>query len=126
MDGSNSKSESHSDEWKATVLFELGNRFHDRGKHSKAEEAYFKAIDLYRSLHGENNITVAGVRNNLGMCLLDQRKYDQAEMQIKMAYGIWEWNAEGRFNERLAVALSNIGNIYEQQARYAEAEEYFV
>ncbi len=134
-----------------------------RGDRAGAEVLFHECIDMSREVFGEDHVFVAHGLAGLADALIEQRKFEEAELALNEALEIAERGDEGlvekihgsmafllhdlrRFDEAeaeyrtviesyrarlgdghsfVAVALNNLGTLYVDQGKWADAEGVF-
>ncbi len=90
-------------------------------------EAAERGMELLRrqvGLVGEDSLTVAEIRSDLGSTLHDLGRYEDAEAQYRQAIDIYV-RLESESLSAYAIPMNNLGNLYEDQERFAEAEAMY-
>lgn len=137
---------SQGDDEKATAYFEEALSFYDQaGDHSQhtpllsqlaavwrrrgdfdaAQRCYENALRLSVSLHGPNHPETAMLHNNLGVCLIEARKYREAETAHMQALGVRESNF-GANHPDVAQSMANLAVVYHGTGQYQKAEKYYL
>ena len=90
---------------------------------AKAESIYRRLLELRVEVFGEESVEVALTRNNLGVTLVRQKKYQESEEAFGRALGLWT-DLLGPEHHQVANTARNVGRALQLQGRYAEALPY--
>ncbi|MEJ1965019.1 MAG: tetratricopeptide repeat-containing protein [Gammaproteobacteria bacterium] len=105
----------------ARVLANLADTCEQRKDHSRAEELYRRALDIYEGRTDEA-IAKAGVLNALASVHYMQRQYGRAEPLFKRSLQVME-TVRGAEHVDLLPVLDNLAALYLTTRRGARAEE---
>lgn len=107
----------------AEALILLGLLASDRSNAAEALSHYTKAAEILRATKGENSQEYAAVLNNLAGDHNRKGEVKQAEEMLRQSIAIKE-RLSGDGTE-LAITLTNLGVLLENQKRFDEAESHF-
>lgn len=103
---------------KARLLCDLVTALEQQGKSDLAVPFYQEAIELLED--GEEKLTVAHLRNNLGLIYRDQGRLEAAEAQYLRSLFAFE-DQLGTPSEQVAALYNNIGGLYQASGHYERA-----
>jgi serine/threonine protein kinase/tetratricopeptide (TPR) repeat protein len=107
----------------ADILVQFGNFALDaKSDPDRASQLFGKALDIYRSLIGSQNLQVAATLNGLADAAVWKSDYPLAEHYEREALTIFQ-EMVSRNHPDNAVALAILGSILTQRGKYAEAEQ---
>jgi len=92
------------------------------GSYEQAIQYHFKALEIYRVIHGEINKNTANTYNNLGMTFRSMAQYDEAEEYHLKALKIRK-TLYGEKHHDIAMSYNNLGNLYSNLQQFEESEE---
>ena len=95
------------------------------GNYYTAEQYYLEALNIRKSVLGENHPDYAGSLNNLGSLYEDIGDYAQAEQYIMQALKIYK-SVLGENHPDYAGSLNNLGALYREMGAYAKAEQCYL
>jgi tetratricopeptide (TPR) repeat protein len=119
-------------EIEAGFLFRAGGALYDLRRFSQAENAFIKALTLYRNLAEDSfdscNLHVAKVLNNMGNLYCKVEKLSDAERAYKEALTIYRNFAKENpgYTPDVAMTMHNLGNCYRHMRKFAEAEKAYI
>ena len=100
--------------------------------YGQAELYYQQALEIVQSEIGKDDISVANIKENLGLIYGYQRIYSEAESHLTEALSTKE-RLLGQDDLRIANTLSNLGHLYSEMAyeeyaneRLLKAQNYFI
>eukprot|EP00058_Branchiostoma_floridae_P018615 XP_002604104.1 hypothetical protein BRAFLDRAFT_71607 [Branchiostoma floridae] len=110
---------------KMELLFDAGCSLLQMSDHQRAVSYSEQALQMYRSIHGENHLKVAVLLNNLGLAwyyLADHNKgishFEQALHICKEIHGVTSPHP------KIALLLNNLGSVWRQLGDYKKAIRY--
>jgi serine/threonine protein kinase len=107
----------------ADILVQFGNFAIDaKSDPARASELFGKALNIYRSTLGNQNLQVAATLNGLAAAALWTDDYPLAEHYQREALGIFQATVSRNHPDN-AVALATLGYILTQRGKYAESEQ---
>jgi serine/threonine protein kinase/tetratricopeptide (TPR) repeat protein len=107
----------------ADILVQFGSFALDaKSDPARASELFGKALTIYRSAIGNQNLQVAATLNGLADAAVWKSDYPLAEHYEREALGIFQ-EMVSRNHPDNAVALATLGSILTQRGKYAEAEQ---
>lgn len=106
----------------ALLYNNLAEVLRGQGRVEETERYLRKALAIWTETRGDHEET-ANALNNLGLFLVDQRRFDDAEPLLQQALTLRR-KLLGPTNPVTAAALNNLGGLFEPQGRFAEAERY--
>lgn len=106
----------------ARTLGQLAEAYTRRRDHAEAAAYRRRALEIRESENGPKSLYVGDLLNDLGYDYRMQGRYDDALSSSDRAARIFE---EEKQKPRQAIALNNIGHVYDAQGRLAEAEFFF-
>ena len=109
----------------ASSLAWLAYLYKSQGRCEEAEPPYLQALELLRSLLGENHPHVATSLNNLAALYVSQGRYEEAEPLYLQALELRR-SLLGENHPDVAGSLNNLAGLYELQGRYEEAEPLYL
>jgi tetratricopeptide (TPR) repeat protein len=105
----------------ARQLYRASNRLMARGQYTAAEAPLREAIQIRKSLLGEDHPDFVTSLNNLGMLHRAMGDYARAEPTLCQALEIWR-KAVGDGHPHYALGLNNLGLLYQDMGGYVRAE----
>jgi tetratricopeptide (TPR) repeat protein len=109
----------------ATSLNNLAELYRSQGKYDRAEPLYLQALELRKSILGENHPDYATSLNNLALLYKSQGKYDRAEPLYLQALELKK-SILGENHPSYATSLNNLALLYKSQRKYDRAEPLFI
>ncbi|MDJ0733398.1 MAG: tetratricopeptide repeat protein [Nostocaceae cyanobacterium] len=109
----------------ARSLNNLALLYKSQGKYEQAEPLYLQALELTKSILGENHPNYARSLNNLAGLYYSQRKYEQAEPLFLQALELTK-SILGENHPDYARSLNNLAGLYSDQGKYEQAEPLFL
>jgi serine/threonine protein kinase/tetratricopeptide (TPR) repeat protein len=107
----------------ADILVQFGNFALDaKSDPARASELFGKAVKIYRSSIGGQNLQVAAALNGLAAAAVWADDYPLAEHYQREAMAIFQATVSRNHPDN-AVALATLGYILTQRGKYAEAEQ---
>jgi serine/threonine protein kinase/Tfp pilus assembly protein PilF len=107
----------------ADILVQFGNFALDaKSDPDRASQLFGKALNIYRSAIGSQNLQVAATLNGLADAAVWKSDYPLAERYEREALSIFQ-EMVSRNHPDNAVALATLGSILTQRGKYAEAEQ---
>ena len=107
----------------ADILVQFGNfALQAKSDPARAAELFGKALNIYRSAIGEQNLQVAATLNGLATAAVWVSDYPLAEHYQREALGIFQATVSRNHPDN-AVALATLGYILTQREKYQEAEQ---
>jgi len=107
----------------ADILVQFGNFALDaKSDPDRASQLFGKALNIYRSAIGSQNLQVAATLNGLADAAVWKSDYPLAEHYEREALTIFQ-EMVSRNHPDNAVALATLGSILTQRGKYAEAEQ---
>jgi tetratricopeptide (TPR) repeat protein len=107
----------------ADILVQFGNFALDaKSDPDRASQLLGKALNIYRSAIGSQNLQVAATLNGLADAAVWKSDYPLAEHYEREALSIFQ-ETVSRNHPDNAVALATLGSILTQRGKYAEAEQ---
>jgi len=103
-----------------------GNLAHvlsEQGRDAEAEFLSRRALEVWTKVAGEHQET-ANASNNLGMLLVDRRRYDEAEPLLLQSLAMRR-KLLPPAHPAVAQSLNNLGGLFESRRQNAEAERYY-
>ena len=110
------------DEMENSVLICFGTLYMGRGDYSKAEEFFFKSLEISRNLYGENHVAVASILTNIAGLYVAKCDLPKAEEFYLRSIKI-DLTLFGENNQSLATSLSNLGSLYFAMENLSKGEE---
>lgn len=103
------------------TLANQGLLYSTMGRYTQAEGFTAEALDMRRSMFGDNNTGVAASLNNYAVVKYNQARYNEAERDFESALGIMRNNnLEGSMP--YAILLNNRAILFQGIGRFPEAE----
>lgn len=103
------------------TLANQGLLYSTMGRYTQAEGFTAEALDMRRSMFGDNNTGVAASLNNYAVVKYNQARYNEAERDFESALGIMRSNKlEGSMP--YAILLNNRAILFQGIGRFPEAE----
>lgn len=103
------------------TLANQGLLYSTMGRYTQAEGFTAEALDMRRSMFGDNNTGVAASLNNYAVVKYNQARYNEAERDFESALGIMRNNKlEGSMP--YAILLNNRAILFQGIGRFPEAE----
>jgi tetratricopeptide (TPR) repeat protein len=107
----------------ADILVQFGNfAIEAKSDPARAAQLFSKALDIYRTRMGNQNLQVASTLNGLAAAAVWMDNYPLAEHYQREALSIFQ-ETVSRNHPDNAVALATLGSILTQRGKYAEAEQ---
>jgi serine/threonine protein kinase/tetratricopeptide (TPR) repeat protein len=107
----------------ADILVQFGSFALDaKSDPDRASQLFSKALNIYRSAIGSQNLQVAATLNGLADAAVWKSDYSLAEHYEREALSIFQ-ETVSRNHPDNAVALATLGSILTQRGKYAEAEQ---
>jgi CHAT domain-containing protein/tetratricopeptide (TPR) repeat protein len=106
----------------AAWVSNLGELYHNQGRHAEAEPLLQRALAIREKTLGRDHFEVAQSLNNLAMLYQSAGRYAEAEPLYLRSSGIFE-RTLGRESPNVAASLNNLAWLYQSQGRYAESEQ---
>ena len=107
----------------AAIYNDLGLVYTDEDR-DKSIEYYEKALETYRTLHGEDDPKIAIGNTNLGYVYYKENLYGDAINYYETALKIWE-KVYTKPHANKALVLMNLGNTYSAMGNKKTALEYY-
>ena len=107
--------------WRARGLAGMVNGLVAKGQHRAAEAATREAIQIFRSLLGEDHPSYASSLNDLGTLYQDRGDYRRAEPLFRRSLEIYK-KALGEDHPFYADGLNNLGTLFRAAGDYRRAE----
>ncbi len=108
----------------ALSLNHLGNLRWKLKKFDEAERDHLRALRIRQSMPARTKIVdIAESHNNLGVMLLEQRRYSAAEEHVEKARALFS-QSYGENHPRFAITTLNLAIIKENLAHWSQAERY--
>jgi two-component system NarL family sensor kinase len=101
------------------ALSQIGNIYTQLGNYEMALKSFHKIIEDYDTL---DSYQKGGTHNNLGNIYFDEKRFDQALENYKLAFVDFQ---QGNFNQSSTKALINIGNVFVELGDEDSALFYF-
>lgn len=109
----------------ASVRTNLGLLARVEGKSEIAERYFREAIDMKRSVAGDDSIEIAVDYNNLGNLYVNDRKPEKALDLYEKALKIKK-NRYGEDHPSTAISMNNLGTAYLEAGKLDKAEQHLV
>ncbi len=107
----------------ADILVQFGNFALDaRSDPDHAAQLFGKALNIYRTALGNQNLPVAAALNGLASAAVWKSDFPLAEHYLREALGIFQVTLSRNHPDN-AIALATLGSILTQRGKYAEAEQ---
>ena len=106
-----------------TNYHSLGRLYKAIGQHNEAKEFLEKALEICKSISGEDNIYLATSYNHLGLIYNDMGQYKQAKEFHEKALIIRK-KALGEEHGDVAASYNNLGLVAYNLGLYKQAEEF--
>jgi tetratricopeptide (TPR) repeat protein len=107
----------------ADILVQFGNFERDaKSDPVRAAQLFGKALNIYRSVIGNQNVQVASTLNGLASTAVWMDDYPLAEHYQREALSIFQATVSRNHPDN-AIALATLGYILIQRGKYAEAEQ---
>jgi serine/threonine protein kinase len=107
----------------ADILVQFGNFALDaKSDPARASELFGKALNIYRSTVGSQNLQVAATLNGLAAAAVWSNDFPAAEHYQREALSIFQATVSRNHPDN-AVALATLGYILTQREKYVEAEQ---
>ncbi len=103
----------------ASALDGLGSSYQARGNAAAAEPLQREALEIRRRTRAPS-ADIAVTLNNLGMSLLDLKRYPEAESRLNEALGIYRQSA-GEVQQGVAACLNNLAILHRRTGDLAGA-----
>jgi serine/threonine protein kinase len=87
-----------------------------------AESMFKQALSIYRTIPGDQNLSIASTLTGLAATAIWSGKYEQAEDYQRKALNIFRATTSSKFPDH-NVALATLGHILTWRGKYAEAEQ---
>lgn len=107
----------------AQAVLNLGSTYRAEGRPDAAEPAYRQAFSIRERFLPPGHRDIAVAANNLGVLLVDLKRWDDAAPLFTRALSIWE-DVLGDRHPLTVAALNNLGVLYLHLARFETAEPY--
>jgi len=102
----------------------IGSIYSQQGEYKKALEYNFKALEIFKSIYGDNHPVTATSYSNLGDVSHKQGEYKKALEYHFKSLEIRK-SVNGDNHPQTAAIYNNIGGVYSQQGEYKKALEYY-
>jgi tetratricopeptide (TPR) repeat protein len=109
----------------ATSLDNLAFLYDSQGKYEAAEPLFLQALELRKSILGENHPDYATSLNNLAFLYHSQGKYTEAEPLFLQALELRK-SILGENHPDYADSLNNVAALYRSQGKYEAAEPLYL
>jgi serine/threonine-protein kinase len=109
-------------ELQAEMLTVLGSINRKLGRYDEAATRLQRALELERTLHGDQNAKVAAILNELGLTAFDQSRMDDAERLHGEALALRR-ELFGPRSPEVARSLNGLAEALNANGRFAEAED---
>jgi tetratricopeptide (TPR) repeat protein len=107
----------------ADILVQFGNFAIDaKSDPARAAQLFGKALNVYRTTLGNQNLQVAATLNGLAAAAVWMDDYPLAEHYEREALSVFQ-ETVSRNHPDNAIALATLGSILTQRGKYAEAEQ---
>ena len=96
-----------------------------KSEHQEAEKWYFEAIDIFKTIYGEEDNQYGKALTNLGVLYFLMGKFDKCEpiyLQVRQI----QLKAVGVNHMDYGVSLNNLALLYKEMGRIDKAEPYFL
>lgn len=107
----------------AQTTMNLASTYRVEGRLLDAEPLYRAALAIREQMLVATDRNIAVAANNLGVLLIDLKRWDEAAPLLARALSIWERTLGERHPQTLA-ALNNLGVLYLHLGRFDLAEPY--
>ena len=108
----------------ATSLYDLGSIYTLQNEYDKAQEHFFKALNIWNSVIGEDHSNMANCYNNLGYIYTFQSDFPKALEYYNKALSIQK-KAHGENHPDVATSYNNLGGVYSNQGNFTKGLEYY-
>lgn len=108
----------------ATIDLKDASDLLDRGMDAEAEPMLLQALIHAERQFGKKSVQVADVRLNLGRCYLDQRKIDEAKIELEQAHAIYQ-KSSGPDEGHLIITFTGLADCNMKLGNYAEAAQQY-
>jgi len=109
--------------FRATFLGNIGQLECERGNIDVALPAFSEGLALGSELLGERHADVVTIREKLGRCLVQHRRYDEAERALLAVFNAWDVSF-GASPERRQRATRAVVDLYEAWGKPDKAREW--
>jgi CHAT domain-containing protein len=107
------------------ALNNIGFDYMQNGNYAASEAHFFEALDLLQTIEPSQTIRPAiTLRNNLGVCYLMQKKYEQAIAQHHIALTLLQQLPDNTVLQK-TTTFSNIAELFTHQQQYDTAIQYY-
>ena len=107
----------------ANIYHSIGQVYDKEGKYLDGMEYFENALNIRKSILGDNDPMVAYSYNDIGVCLQNQGLYEKALECQKKALSIRR-SVFGDVHYYIALSLNNVGTVLYLQGKKKEAIEY--
>jgi len=107
----------------AQAAMNLASTYRAEGRLLDAEPLFRQALTIREQMLLESDRDIAIAANNLGVVLIDLKRWDEAAPLLARALSIWE-RALGERHPQTLAALNNLGVLYLHLGRFDAAEPY--
>jgi Tfp pilus assembly protein PilF len=107
------------------VMGNLGDLITRKGDPAAAESIFAEARTMGLRVFGDQNQDVAKLRSKYGGCLIQLKKYDQAEGELLAAFPVLR-DSLGVQNEATQVVIARLIELYEAWGKEEKASQYRV
>jgi tetratricopeptide (TPR) repeat protein len=101
----------------------LGRMYHDGGDHETALRHYGAALAIRQSAYDASHPAVLGNLSDIGRCLTDLERFDEAERTLLDAYAVLE-PQRAQQDRMFDSILIRLGRLYRAAGREDEAVKY--
>jgi tetratricopeptide (TPR) repeat protein len=109
--------------FRATFLGNIGQLECERGNIDVALPAFSEGLALGSELLGERHADVVTIREKLGRCLVQHRRYDEAERALLAVFNAWDVSF-GASPERRQRATRAVVDLYDAWGKPDKAREW--
>ena len=109
----------------AEILFTLAFSFNNQGQHAKADALLKKAVEKFDQAYGPQNLRSMQASVIIADILSMSGKYDESAAMFEKAveYFRVKVREDKTQSKWLAIALNDLGSIYNLQGKYQQAED---
>jgi tetratricopeptide (TPR) repeat protein len=109
----------------AILLNNLGSVYYELGRHRDARNLFERSLVMWRDLGETDTTAVTRTLNNLGAVYLKLHLLQKAEETLTQASALEEKLSGNRDDVRVARAWASLGQVYQAERRWADAENLF-
>ncbi|MEK6783748.1 MAG: CHAT domain-containing tetratricopeptide repeat protein [Bacteroidota bacterium] len=100
-------------------------KFHNGDDPKEVEKLMLESRDIMGNKLGKENPQYAEILKNVAILYISEKRFDIAFNSLTVAENIWKKKAGKKNNINLASIYTLTGDVYYQQKKYAQAEEFY-